>query len=106
MENYDSRGADGGENEGQEAEKEPDGAAAGLIARLGDAEGSEKGSREGLKEVHGVMVRGWRRGLGRIQEGTATSNTGVAWGLLQWTPGDRLILRCIGAEASRPTLAF
>jgi hypothetical protein len=58
VENNDSCGSDGDEDESQKAEQKPDSLAAHLVARLGDAEGSKEGSRQGLKESHALMVRG------------------------------------------------
>jgi hypothetical protein len=52
VENYDSCRADRDENEGQEAEEEPDGPVQHLVTGLGDAEGSKEGSCQGLKESH------------------------------------------------------
>ena len=52
-------GADGGdtaESDHQKSENEPGGAAAGLVVRLGDAEGAEKGAGEVFEHQHGVMV--------------------------------------------------
>jgi hypothetical protein len=58
MENYDSSGPNGEEDEGQQSEEEPGGTAAHLVAGLGYAEGSKEGSRKGLKKSHSLMVRG------------------------------------------------
>lgn len=52
-------GADGGdaaEGDYQESEDEPSGAAAGLVVRLGDAEGAEEGAGHVFKQMHGFMV--------------------------------------------------
>ena len=49
-------GADGGdaaEGDDQEGEDEPGGAAAGLVVRLGDAEGAEEGAGHVFKQMHG-----------------------------------------------------
>ncbi len=58
VKHYDSEGSDGYEKEAEEAKKEPSGAAPGLVAGLGDAEGPKEGRGERLEELHGLMVRG------------------------------------------------
>ncbi len=58
MKHYDSQGSNRDQDEGKEAEEEPGGAAPGLVAGLGDAEGSKEGRGKRLKESHGLMVRG------------------------------------------------
>lgn len=94
VENYDSCGSDGDENQSEKSEQEPDSLATHLVAWLGDAEGSKEGGRQGLKESHVLMVLGCirrRRNFGgcapighsvRIPGGGGTSNESCC-GLLQ-----------------------
>jgi hypothetical protein len=63
MENYDSRSPNRDQDEAEKPKKEPGSTAAGLIAGLGDTEGTEEGRSERLKESHGLMVRGWDGGV-------------------------------------------
>jgi hypothetical protein len=90
--NYDSHGSDTDHDEAKEAKKEPGGAAPSLVAGLGDAEGTEEGSGERLKELHGLMVRG-REGGGAIfgvvkGEGQEESTT------LQGHPIGKAVVAC------------
>jgi hypothetical protein len=57
VENYDSGGSNSEHNEGEEPKKEPDSARTCVVAGLSDAEGTEEGGRERLKESHTLMVR-------------------------------------------------
>ncbi len=78
VENYDSRGSDGEHDESQKPEEEPDGAAEGLVAGLGDAEGSKECGCEGFQESHASMVLGWIAGGARLDgEAGAISVSGV-----------------------------
>ena len=109
MENYDAAGTDCQHNQGDQPEQEPGGAAAHLVAGLGDAEGSEEGGRKGLKESHVSMVRGgmrlnprrcafsWGASLRAARRSVKNpwleGNIEWVWfrcGLLQKTPGTRL----------------
>jgi hypothetical protein len=65
VENYGSGCSNSDQSEAKKAKEEPCSAAAGLIAGLGDAEGSEEGRGKRFEESHGLMVRG-RDGGGTI----------------------------------------
>ena len=59
MQNYDSRGSKSEHDYSQKSKEKPDSPAEGLIAGLGDAEGSKEGGCEGFQDSHGLMVLGW-----------------------------------------------
>jgi hypothetical protein len=58
VQNYANGGTDCEHNQGKETKEKPGGAATGLVAGLGDAEGSKEGGCKCLKELHESMVRG------------------------------------------------
>ena len=62
VENYDSCCSNSDHKDAKKSKKEPDSATEGLIAGLGDAEGSKEGGCEGFQESHSLMVRGWCTG--------------------------------------------
>ncbi len=108
MENYDSRGSDGEDDESQKSKEEPDGAAEGLGAGLGNAEGSKERGCEGFQELHDLMVRGWigggaifgaGRGDGKESAEAQEHPIREGYGLLQRTPGARLIQRSVRTQS-------
>ena len=56
-------GGDQGDRKQHEGEDKPGGAAKPIVGWLSDAEGLEEGGREGVEELHGIIVRcRFRRG--------------------------------------------